>query len=95
MEEKIIKVLKEQVDPALASHFGGAELSKVEDGVAYIRMTGACSQCPSAQDTLEGVIRDFVMGGVPELKDVRLDTSVSEDLLDMARKILDGEMNIG
>ena len=92
MEEEIRKVLREQVDPVLAEHFGGSMLSRYEDGVAYIRLTGACSQCPSAQETLESIVKDFVMGGVPQVKDVQLDTSVSEDLLDMARKILSGQM---
>ncbi|MDD6310637.1 MAG: NifU family protein [Firmicutes bacterium] len=92
MEDRIKKVLEEQVDPVLGEHFGGAILSKVEDGVAYIKMTGACAGCPSAQDTLENVIKDFVLGGVPELKDVVLDQSVSEDLLDFAKKILNGEV---
>lgn len=92
MEEQIRKVLKEQVDPVLAEHFGGSMLSRYEDGIAYIKLTGACSQCPSAQETLESIVKDFVMGGVPEVKDVRLDTSVSEDLIDIARKILSGQM---
>ena len=92
MEEKIRSILEEKVDPVLSEHFGGAQLTKVEDGVAYVRLTGACASCPSAQDTLEDVVKDFVMGGVPEVKDVVLDTSVSEDLLDMARKILKKEV---
>ena len=92
MEEKIRAILREQVDPVLQAHFGGSSLSKYEDGVAYVRLTGACAQCPSAQETLESVVKDFVMGGCPGVKDVVLDTSVSEDLLDLARKILNGEM---
>ena len=88
MEDKIRKVLEEKVDPVLSEHFGGAQLTRVEDGVAYVKMTGACAGCPSAQDTLESVIKEFVMGGVPEVKDVVLDTSVSDELLDMAKKIL-------
>ncbi|MBQ9016491.1 MAG: NifU family protein [Firmicutes bacterium] len=92
MEEAVRKVLREQVDPVLSEHFGGSQLTKIEDGVAYVKLTGACAGCPSAQDTLEEVVKDFVMGGVPDVKDVVLDTSVSEDLLDMARKILRGEM---
>lgn len=88
MENQIRKVLEEKVDPVLSEHFGGAQLTKVEDGIAYVKMTGACASCPSAQETLEDVIKEFVMGGVPEVKDVVLDDSVSEDLLDMARKIL-------
>lgn len=91
MEEEIRKVLREQVDPVLAEHFGGSMLTKYENGIAYVKLTGACSQCPSAQETLETIVKDFVMGGVPEVQDVQLDTSVSEDLLDMARKILSGQ----
>lgn len=92
MEEAIRTVLREHVDPVLAEHFGGSQLTKLEDGVAYVKLTGACAGCPSAQETLESVVKDFVMGGVPEVKDVVLDTSVSEDLLDVARKILRGEI---
>lgn len=88
MEEQIRKVLEEKVDPILSEHFGGAQLTRIDDGVAYVKMTGACAGCPSAQDTLENVVKDFVMGAVPDLKDVVLDTSVSEELLDMAKKIL-------
>ncbi len=91
MEEKIREILKDKVDPVLAEHFGGSSLSRYEDGIAYVKLTGACAQCPSAQETLESVVKDFVMGGVPEVKDVVLDTSVSEDLLDMARQILSGK----
>ena len=91
LEEEIRRVLKEKVDPVLSEHFGGSQLTRLADGVAYVKLTGACASCPSAQDTLEDVVKNFVMGGVPEVKDVRLDTSVSEDLLDMARRILSGE----
>ena len=91
LEERIRKVLQEQVDPVLSEHFGGAQLTRIDGRVAYVKLTGACASCPSAQDTLENVVKDFVMGGVPELEDVVLDTSVSEELLDMAKKILSRE----
>ena len=91
MEEKIKKVLKEKVDPVLASHFGGAVLSSFEDGIAYVKLTGSCSTCPSAQYTIEDVVKGILMEEIPEVKDVILDTSVSSDLLDMARKLLNKE----
>ena len=93
MEEAVRKVLKEQVDPVLSEHFGGSQLTRIDDGVVYVKLTGACAGCPSAQDTLEQVVKDFIMGGVPEVKDVVLDTEVSEDLLDMARRILHHEID--
>lgn len=92
MKDKITKVLKDKVDPILAAHYGGAILTKYENGIAYVRLTGACASCPSAQQTIEDVVKSVVTGELDEVKDVILDTSVSEDLLDMARKILNKEI---
>lgn len=92
MEEKITKILKEKVDPVLAEHYGGAILTGYEDGIAYVKLTGACATCPSAQSTIEDVVKDIVTKECKEVKNVKLDTSVSEDLLDMARKILNKEI---
>lgn len=88
MEEQITRILKEKVDPVLAEHYGGAMLTGFENNIAKVRLTGACASCPSAQDTIQDVVKEIVMEHCPEVKDVVLDTSVSEDLLDMARKIL-------
>ncbi|MGI6736754.1 MAG: NifU family protein [Anaerovoracaceae bacterium] len=92
MEDKIAAVLKEKVDPILAQHYGGAVLTGFEDGVAYVRLTGACAQCPSAQSTIEEVVNTVLTAECKEVKRAELDTSVSEDLLDMARKILNKEV---
>lgn len=88
MEDKINRVLTEKVNPLLASHFGGVVLTAFENGIAYVKLTGSCSTCPSAQYTIEDVVKGIVMEEISEVKDVILDTSVSEDLLDMARKLL-------
>lgn len=91
MKEKITKVLKEKVDPLLETHFGGVVLTAYENEIAYVKLTGECSTCPSAQYTIEDVVKGIVMEEIPEVKDVVLDTSVSQDLLDMAKKILNKE----
>lgn len=92
MEEQIIKVLKENVDPVLAAHYGGAVLTKYENDIAYVRLTGSCATCPAAQQTIEDVVRSVVLENVEGVKDVVLDDSVSDDLLDMAKKILNKEI---
>lgn len=88
MEEQIKKILDEKVSPLLESHLGGVVLVKFENDVAFVRLTGACSSCPSAQYTIEDVVKNIVLEELPEVKDVVLDTSVSPELLDMARQIL-------
>lgn len=93
MEEQIKKVLKEKVDPVLAAHYGGAMLTGYENGVAMVKLTGACASCPSAQSTIEDVVKSIVMENIPGIKDVILDNSISEDLIDMARKLLNKDKN--
>lgn len=88
LEREIKKVLEEKVNPILSEHYGGAILTGYENNVAWIRMTGACGQCPSAQQTIEDVVKEIIIANVEGVTDVCLDTSVSEDLLGMARKIL-------
>ncbi len=86
--EKIIIALKDKVDPILEQHHGGAILTSYEDGVAWVKLTGACASCPSAQGTMEDIVKSILMEEISEIKDVKLDNSVSEDLLEMARKLL-------
>jgi Fe-S cluster biogenesis protein NfuA len=92
MKEKIERVLKEKINPLLESHYGGAVLVGFENGIAKVRLTGACSSCPSAQYTIEDVVSAILMEEIPEVKEVVLDTSVSEDLIEMAKKILRKEV---
>lgn len=88
MEDQIKTVLKEKVDPVLGAHYGGATLTEFENNVAKVRLTGACASCPSAQYTIEDVVKSIVMENCEGVEDVILDTSVSDDLIDMAKKIL-------
>ena len=91
MNEKVQKILEEKVNPILSGHFGGASLVAVEDGVAVVRMTGACASCPSARMTVEEVVKEIVIDNCEGIKDVILDTSVSDELMGMAKKLMDGK----
>lgn len=92
IEERIQKIIDEVVNVQLDLHGGSASLSHVEDGVAWVKFHGACAQCMSSSDTLELVVKEAIVKEVPEIKDVVLDQTVSQDLIDMARKILNGEL---
>ena len=54
----------------------------------YVRLTGACSGCPSAQLTVEDVIKTEIISAFPEVDDVVLDVTVGQDLIDMAKRLL-------
>ena len=86
---KVENTIKEKIEPMLSEHLGGAELTEItEEGVAYIKMTGACSNCPSAEAELQGPIKETILAECPELTDIRMDTRVSEDLIDFAKQLL-------
>ena len=42
---------------------------------------------------MESVVKEIVLENCPEVKDVVIDKSISDDLLDMARRMLDKKVN--
>jgi Fe/S biogenesis protein NfuA len=65
--QRIVAVLEEQVNPAIASHGGYAELVAVEEEVAYLRLSGGCQGCGLAQVTLSQGIAVAIEDAVPEI----------------------------
>ena len=92
MEDRIEQILDEQVRPYLRSHGGDVVVKDLTDGVLTVQLLGQCSNCPSNTLTTQSVIEEAVCQAVPEVKRVELDQSVSPELLDMARKILNHEL---
>jgi Fe-S cluster biogenesis protein NfuA len=84
------RVIEEKVRPILAAHGGDIQIISLEDGILKVRFTGSCAGCAAADLTMEEVVKKEVLEAVPEVKDVILDTSVSEELMDFAKKILRG-----
>ena len=68
--QSVIKVLEEQINPAIAAHGGWAELVAVEDGVAYLRLQGGCQGCGLATVTLSQGIEVAILDTVPEITSV-------------------------
>ena len=48
LRQEIERALDERVRPRLRLHGGGVELVCLRGGVLRVRLTGACSGCPSA-----------------------------------------------
>lgn len=70
MREKVEAALA-KVKPALQADGGDVELVEVTaDGVARVRLVGACKGCPMSQITLKNGIERVLMREIPELKAV-------------------------
>lgn len=69
-ENKIRKILEEEIRPALANDGGDVSFESYEDGIVYVRLKGACSGCPSATITLKMGIEARLRQDVPNLLDV-------------------------
>lgn len=92
---KIInKILDEKVRPQLREHEGNIELVEIKNDIAYVRMTGHCSGCPSAIYTLESIVKEEILENTNIVKDVKLHQDVDPELYDFAKKILNKEISL-
>jgi len=67
LAQRVVAVLEEQINPAIASHGGRADLVAVEDGAAYLRLSGGCQGCGMAAATLSQGIEVAILEEIPEI----------------------------
>lgn len=89
MRSEIERVLNERVRPKLALHRGDLEVVKYENGVVHVRLLGQCSNCPASYLTTEQLIQAELSEALPEIKSVMAEHSISADLLEQAKMILE------
>ena len=68
--QRVHQVLEEQINPAIAAHGGRADLVSVEDGTAYLQLSGGCQGCGMAAVTLGQGIEVALRDAVPEIQQV-------------------------
>ena len=88
IDVRIQNVIDNKINPVLIKHNGSARLSSYENGIVWVKMEGACGNCPAAKDTIENVVKKVLREDIPEVTDVLLDDSIDEDMLEIARKLL-------
>ena len=71
---KKIKEVIEKLRPYLQNDGGDVLFKRFENGVVYVKLVGACSNCPMATMTLQEGIETALLNEVPEVIKV-----VSED----------------
>ncbi|MGH9049490.1 MAG: NifU family protein [Acidimicrobiia bacterium] len=68
--QRVLQVLNEQINPAIAAHGGRADLVAVEEPVAYLHLSGGCQGCGMAAATLRDGIEAMIFEAVPEITQV-------------------------
>lgn len=66
IEEKIKSVL-DKIKPYLKSDGGDVEFIKFEDGIAYVRLVGACAGCTFADMTISNTVEEILVNEIPEV----------------------------
>ena len=84
----IEEILDKKVRPKLLEHEGNIELVDIRNQIAYVKMTGHCSGCPSAIYTLESIVKEEVCANTDIVKDVKLHQEVSDDLIAFAKSLM-------
>ena len=65
-----VEAALDKIRPALRADGGDVELVDVKDGVATVRLTGACGSCPMSTMTLKMGVEQVVKEEVPEIKEL-------------------------
>lgn len=65
--ENKIKAVLDKIRPYLENDGGNVTFKKFENGVVYVTLVGACSNCPMASLTLKDGIENALISEVPEV----------------------------
>ncbi len=71
--ENRINALLDKVRPYIQMHGGDAQLLRVEESVAYIKVFGACSGCSMASVTYNKTIGPLIIKEIPEITSVEFE----------------------
>lgn len=68
--QRVLAVLEQQVNPGIALHGGRADLVSVDEGTAFLALSGGCQGCGMARVTLSQGIEVAITEAVPEITSV-------------------------
>lgn len=66
-----IRAIIDKIRPLLLNDGGNLEYVKFEDGIVYVRLLGACEECPMLDVTLKDGIEELIINEIPEVKEVK------------------------
>lgn len=65
-------VINKDIRPFIEADGGKINLKKIEDGVVFVELAGACAGCPGAVMTLKGGVERILQMKLEGIKEVRL-----------------------
>lgn len=68
--EAVEKIMDEEINPALATHGGGAKITTVNDARVYVELQGGCKGCMGARMTMKNGIERLLKEKVPAVAEV-------------------------
>lgn len=68
--EKKIKEIIEGIRPYLNSDGGDINFINYEDGIVFVKLTGACGGCAHRNETIKHGVLKTLQEEIPEIKDV-------------------------
>lgn len=68
--EAVEKIMEEEVNPALATHGGGAKIVTVKDAKVYVELEGGCKGCMGARMTMKNGVERLFKEKVPAVQEV-------------------------
>ncbi|HOK14433.1 MAG TPA: NifU family protein [Candidatus Kapabacteria bacterium] len=70
--DAVDSVINKDIRPFIEADGGKINLRKVENGVVFVELAGACAGCPGAVMTLKGGVERILQMKISEVKEVRL-----------------------
>lgn len=87
--EEILEIIDRKIRPALKAHDGDISLVEVTpEGIVKVRLTGACSTCPSSEKTLSEFVETVLKAECSKIKGVIAESGISDELISEALSIL-------
>ncbi|KAH0572387.1 Nitrogen-fixing NifU domain-containing protein [Spironucleus salmonicida] len=65
------QLLRSAIWPILNRDGGSCELLEIKEGIAYLKLTGACGSCPSSTGTIKNLIERLAVEFVEGIKEVQ------------------------
>lgn len=72
--KRVQQILDAEINPSIAAHGGNIELLDVQDGKAFVKMSGGCQGCSSAKATLKQGVEVRIKELIPEITEL-IDTT--------------------